>query len=262
MDAEKHLADLSSHLQQRGYKKKNVEAAIQKGKENTRQDLLTYNTKKETQDRVPLVLTYDHRLARTSTLLHQHMPLLHQSDKMKRLFTKPPLVAFRRSRNLKDLLVSSKLPRPSSGEEGPPGFTSCPSRKCSVREFITEGTHFTSTVTNQRFTINTHIHCKMNWLIYLITCKKCNKQYVGKTENTLYTRFTNHKSDIKFHGTPKSNNLPIGRHFTLPDHSIKDISIMGIEKIHKQTTETILRRESYWILKLQTLHPKGINVDC
>jgi hypothetical protein len=68
--------------------------------------------------------------------------------------------------------------------------------------------------------------------------------------NSLYTRFTNHKSDIKQHGTPKSKNLPIGRHFSLPDHSIVDISIMGIEELRNKKDDVILKRESFWILKL------------
>ncbi len=62
----------------------------------------------------------------------------------------------------------------------------------------------------------------------------------------------NHKSNIKQHGTSKSKNLPIGKHLTLPDHTVNNISIMGIENIHNKSDDTLLCRESYWILKLQT----------
>jgi hypothetical protein len=84
---------------------------------------------------------------------------------------------------------------------------------------------------------------------------------VGKTTTSLYTRFANHKSDIKQHGTTKSKNLPMGRHFNLPNHSFDDVSIQGIEQIRNKNESIILKRESFWMLKLQTLTPKGINVD-
>ena len=80
----------------------------------------------------------------------------------------------------------------------------------------------------------------MSWLIYLITCKKCGKQYVGKTTTSLYTRFANHKTDIKHHNSSKSKNLPIGRHFNLPDHCFDDISIQGIEQIRNKNDKTII----------------------
>ena len=261
-NADKHLNNLSNQLQLRGYRSNTVDAAIDKAKQISRSDLLTYKVSDRKSDRVPLVLTYDSRFAQTSQIINKHMHLLYQSERMKHVFKEPPLVSFRRSRNLQDLLVSSKLKNPVDHEEETPGFTKCPSAKCSLRNFIKEGQKFTSTVTHQSFTINSHIHDKMSWIIYLITCRKCAQQYVGKTKTTLYIRFNNHKSDIKLHNTSKSKNLPIGRHFSSPGHSVNDISIMGIEQIHKQSDEVILRRERYWILKLQTLHPKGINVDC
>jgi len=78
---------------------------------------------------------------------------------------------------------------------------------------------------------------------------------------TLYTRFNNHRSDIKFHNTTKSKNLPIGRHFSQNGHTVLDISIVGIEQIKNKRDAVIRKRESFWIQKLQTLHPKGINVE-
>ena len=49
-------------------------------------------------------------------------------------------------------------------------------------------------------------------------------------------------------------------HFNLPSHSIDNAKITGIEIIHTQSRDTILHRESFWISKLKTLHPLGINV--
>ena len=51
-----------------------------------------------------------------------------------------------------------------------------------------------------------------------------------KTINQLYTRFTSTKSDIKL----QKKKLPIAEHFNSANHSINDISLMGIETIQKK----------------------------
>ena len=91
--------------------------------------------------------------------------------------------------------------------------------------------------------------------------KKCKLQYVGKTTTSLYTRFNNTRSDIKKYNTNRRKEIPIAAHFNLPNHSVDDISLMGIEYIRKKSEAIIRKRESHWILTLRTLTPTGINVD-
>ena len=125
-DVNKHLSDLQQHLINRNYKKSMVTKSINKGKQIPRSELLKYNERKQ-MNRVPLVLTYDPRLANVSHTIRKHMPTLHKSEDMKSLFSEPPIVAFRRAKNLKDLLVNAKLPskKPLKGETG---FIQCPSK--------------------------------------------------------------------------------------------------------------------------------------
>lgn len=183
------------------------------------------------------------------------MPILHADSTLKEIFPLPPVVSFRRPRNIRDLLVNAKLREIPS--ETQTGSTKCNAKRCSVCPFICESKKFKSSNTGESFPITTHINCKSSWLIYLITCTKCQQQYVGKTSNTLYTRFTGTKSDIK----SNKKSLPIVHHFNSNNHSITDVSIMGIESIHTHTERIILKRESYWISRLRTLKPHGINAD-
>lgn len=231
---------------------------MEKGKSVDRDSLSLYHVYKDKKrnERNPLVLTYDRKL--DNEITRKHMNFLHEDEKLCKIFPDPPLISFRRNRNLRDLLVNARLPSiPDSDEQ--PGFCECPSKKCSVMNFAIFGDKFSSSVTKQSFPINSFIHDKMDWLIYLITCKRCNMQYVGQTKTTLYTRFTNHKSDIKLHTTEKSKQLPIGKHFNSGDHSFEDISIMAIESITKKEKDVINKRESFWVKKLRTLAPSGIN---
>ena len=114
-DAEKNIQDLQDHLSKRGYDPKLVEESIEKAKTVDRSSLLIYNEKKKNK-RVPLVLTYDSRLNKASRTVSEQMSTLHMDEKLCKIFPDPPLISFRRNRNLRDLLVSTRLPDPKTDE--------------------------------------------------------------------------------------------------------------------------------------------------
>ena len=84
----------------------------------------------------------------------------------------------------------------------------------------------------------------------------CGLQYVGETANPLHIRINGHRSDIHTQKTDK----PVAAHFNLPDHTLDDLQVMGIEKFHDDT-EWRKHRESYWIFTLDTLAPTGMNLE-
>ena len=50
-------------------------------------------------------------------------------------------------------------------------------------------------------------------------------------------------------------------HSNQPDHSLEDLEVMAIQKIHRDDTTCRRHRESYWIFELATLVMSGINID-
>ena len=86
---------------------------------------------------------------------------------------------------------------------------------------------------------------------------KCAAQYVGETENALRVRLTGHRSDIHHRRTDR----PVARHFCQSDHSIHDLTIMAVEKIHRNDVNFRRRKESHWISILHTLIPDGLNIN-
>ena len=62
------------------------------------------------------------------------------------------------------------------------------------------------------------------------------KQYVRETENVLHVRMNGHSSDIKHRRLEK----PVAEHFNSTGHSLEDLSIYVIEKIHRE--EAIFRK--------------------
>ncbi len=254
-EEEIHLNHLKTHLLKRNYDEEIIDKQITKAKTHERKGLLTYKQKQKKSQRVPLVITYNPAFNNIRPIINRHLHILQNDERLKQIFTTPPIIAFRRPRNTRDLLVSAKVP--SIEENAEPGCTRCDARRCSVCPYINISKKFTSTATGDSFPITSKITCKSTWIIYLITCTKCKLQYVGKTTNSLYTRFTGTKSDIKLN----KKSLPIVHHFNSNDHSFEDISISGIETIRKQRDDIILKRESFWIAKLLTLRPHGINAD-
>lgn len=130
----------------------------------------------------------------------------------------------------------------------------CEKNKCQTCNIITANTSFTSTAYNKTFTIRTDCDCSTKDLIYLITCKLCNVQYVGESGQNLRDRINNHKSTIR---TNKKTAIAI--HFNSPNHTIDHLSVTPIESF---TTNSIFHRrtrEYYWQLRLGTIFPKGLN---
>ena len=51
----------------------------------------------------------------------------------------------------------------------------------------------------------------------------------------------------------------VSEHFNLPGHSKKDLTIMIIEKVTTNDCQTRESRRRYWIDKLRSMVPGGIN---
>ena len=61
------------------------------------------------------------------------------------------------------------------------GSKKCAKNRCEVCDYVTDTDTFTSTVTGESFKINHQLNCDDRCIIYLLTCKQCQKQYTGDT---------------------------------------------------------------------------------
>ena len=63
--------------------------------------------------------------------------------------------------------------------------------RCKVScPVIEEGKTFSSTNTGKKYKIKQNLTCDSDWLIYLVTCKRCKGQYVGKSKTVFKKRHT------------------------------------------------------------------------
>ena len=109
--------------------------------------------------------------------------------------------------------------------------------------------------TKETFTIRHTLTCETENIIYMLYCDKCNhSQYVGETKNKLKTRFYQHRSNIN-----KNTGTLVTKHFNQTGHSLNDMKCIAIEKVHTDNLKRRLQRERFWISKLKTSTPEGLN---
>ena len=142
------------------------------------------NTRKQN-NRVPLVITYSKALPNIHDILRKNMKILNQSYKMKKVFNQPPIVSFRRDKNIKDILVHRKHNLQFYNKQN--GCKRC-WKNCALCKYLLESTTFEDNG-RHTFMIQVNINCKSIGVIYWIFCTKCNRNiYVGQTGDTLYQR--------------------------------------------------------------------------
>ena len=86
------------------------------------------------------------------------------------------------------------------------------------------------------------------------------KSYPSTRNLMIYWKNFDYKNDAK-----REDSIGIDRHFLLPGHDFdRDFRLIVIEISNKnltkeQTRMALLRREDFWIKKLETLEPNGYN---
>ena len=203
----------------------------------------------DNEERIPFTLTFHPNNLAARNVVLRNFKILQSDPETAPIFPNPPLVSFKRDRNLRNSLVRSSLP---SNLE--PGTFNCSRKVCNTCPFINSKTHIRGP--NGSYQVNDHFDCTTSNIIYCITCTLCNKLYIGESGRKLGDRFREHLLDVKNKGSDLSK--PVARHFNLPDHSHEHMEICGIY-LHLGNNETRKRKEQTLIFKLGTLAPNGIN---
>ena len=164
------------------------------------------------------------------------------------------MIGFRCPPSLRNLLDRAKVPPTNHDSSIPPiqhRMFRCTSR-CTCQEHILESDSFKSHSTGAHHKIRGHITCTTSNIIYLISCRICGNviQYIGETKNSLKKCFYGHRSTVRTHKL----DTPVGQHFNLPNHSISDMILQGIEALANRRKSVRLSREKMWIRRVHTIH--------
>ena len=92
-------------------------------------------------------------------------------------------------------------------------------------------------MTGDTFKINHSLNCDDKCLIYLVTCKQCNKQYTGETTDLLRNRCNNYKVNArKFDRKGSCVQGHLYKHFQTKGQKsfLNEPSVTFIDKIERK----------------------------
>ena len=182
--------------------------------------------------------------------------MISQDQYLANVFPEPPLTAFRRQNNIRNILIKSKVPNPPKlhPERNIKGMLKC-GKACTACPFINQR----KTVKinkNTIWKINNKYTCESFNIIYLIECNidNCKERYIGQSKLPLKFRLAQHRGYITNQVTSKST----GAHFNLPGHGVANLTITILEQAKKNSEEYRKEREKYLIRKFNTFN-EGLN---
>lgn len=206
-----------------------------------RKCLKSYLDRKErrTTDLIPLITTYSTDSRRINQRLKRNF--IEFIGNTKCLENSEVISAYRKNRNLKDILVRAKLESLQPKEKVPQWFC--------YRKFVQNKTDKTFFKIIQ----------KLNWrtknCIYMIFCQKCDMQYIGETKNSLILRMRQHKYNIC---NRRERQIPVVEHYIL--HGWDALRAMVIQSNPVWTDKERKQKERQWIYNLNTRQPFGLNI--
>lgn len=118
--------------------------------------------------------------------------------------------------------------------------------------------------------------CNSEGVIYLLKCH-CGKGYVGQTSRSIKIRLNEHKSNIRTYHLKKQEydtkqnkeqkgkfgESTVARHYFKWRHNTSEVRWQILEQMTDGNSANrrtaLLKRESYWIHKLGTVAPGGLN---
>ena len=166
-------------------------------------------------------------------------------------------MAYRRPKSLKDHLVRARL-KPDPTDDEPLGECKpCGRSRCQTCRMINPSQ---TTTSSSGARLKGDTNCRTHNVVYLMSCGKCGKQYVGETKGPLNIRMNGHRDDWRHKRFDRS---PTAEHFCLhclQGHDfLSHASVCCLESNSEWEDNARKSRESYWIRRLNTLNPSGIN---
>ena len=301
-DFEKHAQNLVQFYLRQGYPDKMLKTNLEKAKLADRNNLLhPQNIDKDSNNRMPFVLTYDRDIFHFKRAITRLWPLL--SINHPQMFANPPIFALKIGKKLSDNLIRAEFNTKTRGQTGRiflNPVTDCDTQNCKYCKLMHKSKIFISSYTKYKYTcaLRGHCttrnlvylitctecamqyvgetkrsytkykytcalrgHCTTRNLVYLITCTECAMQYVGETKREIKVRMTEHRRDIL-----KKRDTPVALHFNLYNHSpdnmrFQIIEILKTDPDSDKSTDIRRKKELHWIYQLHTLRPVGINVQ-
>ena len=137
-------------------------------------ELLNNQRKKENEDNLVLNIAYHLSLVQLKNIMTRIHLFLTPDNEYNKVFRDVFIIAFRRAKSLKDILVRVKITQiKNKGWCGP-----CKGPRCKIWKHIVPTMNFTSFTTKR-----TYLNRRSKNVVYLISCKNCHKNILEDQRN-------------------------------------------------------------------------------
>ena len=259
-DFNRHADDMAQHYLKRGYPQDLIKQSRDKAFAVLHHDLIHKSAKKTaSESRTPLVITYNRTNPDLMGLVHKYWPILQSTTRGATVFKNPPVRAYRRSENLRDILVRATL-KPLNTQQTKHIQQPCTRQDCQTCKLLKRRNVLPTKDRDMKLAQN--VDCNTNNVVYLLECNKCKKQYVGETKRKFIVRFKEHLADIRH-----NRDTPVAKHYNLNSHKNNTTPVFPIPSILSRiaghpdrTTDVRKNKEKMWIYTLRSIAPHGINL--
>ena len=301
-DYEYHKNQKLQEFRERGYPEDVLQKCVKKVEQRVRAEMLNRKKKKKEKqgEKNFLITTYapGHNFAKG--IVSENWGNLGGSKTTKKIHDTKLINGFRRPKNLKDHLVRAKTCYHPDEEdrsqhnqkENIPKCNKnyCNKTNCTICNKINTTGKMKAGSTGHKHVTKWNVTCKSSNLIYCISCKNCNKQYVGQTYRDVQYRIGEHMGranalvDKTKYGLPRKKRLTkpqankkpdqneVANHFKncgntghprfIPSDNM-EFHILDFVERHPtsiRANELRLLIEYNWIHKIKSATPRGLNV--
>uniref|UniRef100_A0A8C5P7I8 Reverse transcriptase domain-containing protein n=1 Tax=Leptobrachium leishanense TaxID=445787 RepID=A0A8C5P7I8_9ANUR len=254
--------DLRAMFKQKGYPNRCLKRAYQNAL-LTNRDLTLQDKQKNTDTCIRMIGNFDTGWYEIRKICERYWPLLTQDLHLQKALTKHASITSRRCSNIGDQVVHSHFstvnsPKTSWLNKPPIGTFKC--GKCKGCKYIQKDSkEFTNFDNSERFMVKDFSNCNTSGIVYLLTCS-CGVKYIGKTFRPLKLRILEHVRSVRY-----PRDTPISRHLRLKhQNNAEGLRFMVVEQVRigprgGNFDKKLRQREAYWIYKLGTKNPGGLN---
>ena len=223
-------------------------------------------TKKTKENTIRYIMDFDNQHQETKKIIKSNWGILKSDEDLNELLSSMPRITYKKTASLGDLLTSSLMASTKETKMentqswfAQKGFWRCRKCKACERGLSTKEISLTN---GRKKTIQEHITCETEFVIYVIQCES-GMRYVGSTSNKLKLRILQHWRAVK----NKDFTYAVAKH-TWEQHNsgLENLTYSGIKHVHASLRggdrELLLRRlESRFIINMGTEMPFGLNTD-
>ncbi|OCT89505.1 hypothetical protein XELAEV_18018126mg [Xenopus laevis] len=243
----------------RGYPGKVLQMALKKIASNVTQQTGRKNTDLANK-RIPFVSEFSNSSDNIGKVLRRHWHILSKAYPQIGEFVAPPVMSYRRGKTIGGMVTSSEVKTQFKRSDAFLGrrklgmYPCLGCVQCSREAFINPSS-------GEKISLRGHFTCMSKYVIYALTCP-CGFIYIGETTQMVKSRISQHKSSINLGNI----RLPVSKHFLeagLVADQLKYMVLEGIPplKFGGNRELKLKQREVWWIHRLKTLAPSGLNRD-